>query len=307
MLAALKLVMEPIFENEFQESSYGFRPGRGSKDALREVDGLLKAGYTHVVDADLANYFDTIPHEALMILIENRISDGRVLKLIRSYLSQEIMSGLDSWTPVSGSPQGAVISPLLANVYLHPLDSLMHRKGYRMVRYVDDFVILCRSSEQAHCALAEVQNWVEQNGLSLNTDKTHVGDCTVAGQGFEFLGYRFEAGNRLVRKKSLKALRDRVRSKTKRTCGQSLDTVIKSLNPMLRGWFGYFKHANAYVFKWIDSFVRRRLRAILRKNIGRPGQGHCLAVHKRWPNAYFAARGLFTMTEVHVLACQSRC
>ena len=304
---ALKLVIEPIFEKEFQESSYGFRPGRGCKDALREVDGLLKAGYTHVVDADLASYFDSIPHEGLMEQVEDRISDGRVLKLIQSYLSQEVMRGLERWTPVKGSPQGAVISPLLANVYLHPLDSLMNRKGYKMVRYADDFVILCQSPKKAKAALAAVQNWVERNGLCLNPEKTHVGNCTEEGQGFEFLGYRFEAGKRMVRRKSLKALRDKVRSKTKRTCGQSLEQVIQSLNPMLRGWFEYFKHANAHVFKWIDSFVRRRLRAILRKHKGRPCQGHCLADHKRWPNAFFAAQGLFTMTEAHALACQSRC
>jgi RNA-directed DNA polymerase len=149
-------------------------------------------------------------------------------------------------------------------------------------------------------------SWVQENGLTLNEDKSHVGDCSVEGQGFEFLGYRFEAGKRWVRKKSLKALRDRIRSKTGRSCGRSLTQVIGSLNPTLKGWFGYFKHANPYVFKSVDGFVRRRLRAVLRKQKRRPGMGRCLSDHKRWPNAFFAAQGLFTLVEAYVLACQSR-
>jgi RNA-directed DNA polymerase len=304
---ALKMVVEPIFEREFQDSSYGFRPGRGCKDALREVDSLIKQGYTHVVDADLTGYFDTIPHERLIALVEERISDGGILGLIRSYLGQGVIDGLKHWTPIAGTPQGAVISPLLANLYLHPLDHRMKTKGYRMVRYADDFVVMCTSPQAARSALAEVCAWVGENDLSLNTDKTHVGDCSVEGQGFEFLGYRFEAGKRWVRRKSLRALRDRIRSKTRRTRGESLVRIIENVNPVLRGWFGYFKHANPYVFKAIDGFVRRRLRAVLRKQKRRPGMGCCLSDHKRWPNAFFAAHDLFTMTEAHVLASRSRC
>ena len=304
---ALKMVIEPIFEHEFVESSYGFRPGRGCKDALREVDHLIKQGYTHVVDADMASYFDTIPHDRLMALVEQRISDGRILDLIRGYLDQDVISGMQRWTPVSGTPQGAVISPLLANLYLHPLDCLMRANGYRMVRYADDFVVMCPSPEAAQSALAKISAWVSENGLTLHPDKTHIGDCSVPGSGFEFLGYRFEAGTRWVRKKSLKAFRDRIRTRTKRSRGDSMAKIIESLNPMLRGWFGYFKHANSFVFKMVDGFVRRRLRAILRKQQKRPGMGRCRADHKRWPNAYFADLGLFTMTEAHALASQSRC
>jgi RNA-directed DNA polymerase len=304
---ALKMVIEPIFENEFVESSYGFRPGRGSKDALREVDRLIKQGYTHVVDADIASYFDTIDHNRLMDLMQQRISDGRILDLLRKYLDQDVVSGMKRWTPVGGTPQGAVISPLLANLYLHPLDCLMRAKGYRMVRYADDFVVLCPSPEKAQAAFVEIRAWVTENGLTLHPDKTHIGDCTVPGQGFEFLGYRFEAGIRWVRKKSLNAVRERIRSKTKRSCGNSLSQVISSLNPTLRGWYGYFKHAHPYAFRVVDGFVRRRLRAILRKQQKRPGMGRCQADHKRWPNAFFAGYGLFTMIEAHALACQSRC
>jgi RNA-directed DNA polymerase len=304
---ALKMVIEPIFEKEFEESSYGFRPQRGCKDALREVDRLIKEGFTHVVDADLASYFDTIPHDRLMDLVKMRISDGRLLDLIRGYLKQDVVSDLKRWTPTGGAPQGAVISPLLANLYLHPLDCLMRAKGYHMVRYADDFVVMCPNAKSAQIALSEIRAWVSENDLTLHPDKTHVGDCSVPGQGFEFLGYRFEAGKRWVRKKSMNALRDKVRSKTKRTCGKSLQQVIESLNPMLIGWFGYFKHANPHVFTSVDGFIRRRLRAILRKQRKRPGMGRCRRDNKRWPNAFFAKHGLFTMTEAHAAACQSRC
>lgn len=303
---ALKLVAEPIFEREFEESSYGFRPGRGCKDALRQVDELIKEGYTFVVDADFDSYFDSIPYEPLLGELSERISDGAVLKLIRAFLNQDIIQGMKRWTPTGGTPQGAVISPLLANIYLHPLDRHMREKGYRMVRYADDFVVLCRTAEQAQAALREVRTWVEQNGLKLNADKTHVGDCRQEGQGFEFLGYRFEAGRRWVRSKSLKSLRERIRIKTPRTRGDSLAKIIGDLNPMLRGWFNYFKHAHLVAQLGIDGFVRRRLRAILRKQDKRPGMGKCLDDHLRWPNAFFATQGLFTMTAARVLASQSR-
>lgn len=303
---ALKRVIEPIFEHEFRPHSYGFRPGRGAKDALREVDRLLQEGYTHVVDADLKGYFDSIPQSALLAQVAQRISDGMVLKLIGAYLHQEIVHEMRRWTPTAGTPQGAVLSPLLANLYLHPLDGLLEQRGYRMIRYADDFVVLCQTAEQAEQALALVRAWVESAGLALHPDKTHVGDCRIEGQGFEFLGYRFEAGRRWVRRKSLTAFRDRLRERTRRTVGKSLESVIAELNPMLRGWFAYFKHAHVRTFTGMDGFVRRRLRAILRKQDHRPGRGRSLADHKRWPNSYFAAHGLFTLTEAHAFASQSR-
>lgn len=304
---ALKRVIEPIFEAEFHDHSYGFRPGRSCKGALREVAELLKEGFTHVVDADLKGYFDSIPHDALLARVSERISDGRILDLVEKYLHQDVMAGLERWTPTQGTPQGAVISPLLANLYLHPLDGLMKGEGYRMVRYADDFVVLCRTKAEAEAALAEVRAWVEANGLTLHPDKTHVGDCLVAGQGFDFLGYRFEAGRRWVRKKSLIAMKDKLRGLTRRTSGVSLQSIIEELNPILRGWFGYFKHAHKWQFGPLDSLVRRRLRALLRKREKRPGFGRCHADHKRWPNAYFAKLGLFTLETAHAQASQSRC
>jgi RNA-directed DNA polymerase len=205
--AALKLVIEPIFEHEFEPKSFGFRQGLGCKDALREVDRHLKAGYCWVVDADLQSYFDTIPHAALLAKVGNRIADGRVLELVEQFLKQDIMDDMKRWTPTAGSPQGAVISPLLANIYLHELDVEMREAGLVMIRYADDAVVLCRSREEAQSALARMRAWVIANGLTLHPDKTQFGDCRVDGQGFEFLGYRFEGGKRWVRKKSLMSLR----------------------------------------------------------------------------------------------------
>ena len=142
-----------------------------------------------------------------------------------------------------------------------------------------------------YAALEEVKEWVEENGLTLHPDKTHVGDCLIKGQGFEFLGYRFEAGRRWVRGKSFKGFKDKVREKTKRTRGESLRTIVEDLTPMIRGWFGYFKHADRTTFGLLDGFIRRRLRAVLRKQEKRPGMGRCHDDHRRWPNVYFANLG----------------
>ncbi len=304
--AAVKRVIEPIFESRFCETSYGFRPGRGCKDALRAVDGWLRQGYTHVVDADLKSYFDSIPQERLLARVAERISDGRVLALIDGWLKQDIVHDLNRWTPTGGTPQGAVLSPLLANIYLHPLDEHMLARGYRMVRYADDFVILCQSAHEAQQALAEVAQWVSGNGLELNKDKTHVGDCLQEGQGFEFLGYRFEAGRRMVRKKSQMKLKDAIRQRTGRMRSGAMREIVSELNAVLKGWYAYFRHAIVGTFVPLDGFVRRRLRALLRKRDKRPGQGRCQADTRRWPNAYFAALGLFTMTTVRRSASQPR-
>jgi RNA-directed DNA polymerase len=303
----LKLVIEPIFESEFLDVSYGFRPQRGCKDALRQVNRQLKSGLAWVVDADIQGYFDNIPHERLLSLVAERISDQAILTLIKAYLQQDIMDGVKQWTPIKGSPQGAVISPLLANIYLHGLDKEMTRQGYQLIRYADDSVVLCGNENEAKKALNLMREWMEEQGLTLHPDKTHIGDSRVSGQGFEFLGYRFECGRRYVRNKSYKALRDKIRDKTKRTRGNSMKAIIDDLNPMLRGWFGYFKHAYYTTFSYTDGFIRRRLRAIRRKQQKRPGMGRCHKDHIMWPNSYFAKLGLFTMKEAWELARQPRC
>ena len=299
---ALRMVLEPIFEHEFAEQSYGFRPGRGCKDALRRVDELLKSGFTYIVGADLKSYFDTIPHDRLMALMGQKVSDGRVLTLIEMFLKQNILDDLQEWTPETGSPQGAVISPLLSNVYLNPLDHLMAQKGFEMVRYADDFVILCRSPEEANQALAMVQEWTAAAGLTLHPTKTRIVDANE--DAFEFLGYQFVKGKRFPRAKSLKKLKDTIRAKTKRNSGKCLTAIIGSLNPTLRGWFGYFKHSYKTTFKTLDAWIRMRLRSILRKRSGRRGRGRG-SDHQRWRNAFFAEHGLYSLKAAHALACQS--
>lgn len=299
---AVRHVLEPIFEREFAEHSYGFRPRRGCKDALRRVDHLLKQGHVYVVDADLKSYFDTIPHGPLMGRVGERIADRRVLTLIESFLKAGILDGLKEWTPEAGAPQGAVLSPLLSNIYLNPLDHLMAALGFEMVRYADDFVILCQTAEDAQRALEQVQQWTAQAGLTLHPTKTRIVDSRT--DGFAFLGYHFQGGTRRPREKSLKKLQDTVREKTKRTNGDSLPMIIDSLNPTLVGWFAYFKHSHKYVFTKLDGWIRMRLRSLLRKRQGLRGRASGADNH-RWPNQYFAAHRLFNLTTAHALARQS--
>lgn len=301
--AAIRNVIEPIFERDFAPQSYGFRPGRGCKDALRRVTELLRAGYIFVVDADLKSYFDTIPHARLLRLIERKIADSRVLGLLKAYLKQQVMDTVKGWTPEKGTPQGAVISPLLSNIYLDPLDHMMAAAGIEMVRYADDFVLLCRSEAEAHHALELVQTWTTSVGLVLHPDKTHIVDASQRG-GFDFLGYHFERGYRWPRKKSLRKLHDSLRRLTKRTNGQSLAAIISDVNRSLVGWFGYFKHSYKTTFSPLDGWTRMRLRSILRKRRGGQGRGRG-ADHQRWPNAFFADHGLFSLTAAHAAACQS--
>lgn len=300
-------VIEPIFEREFAAHSYGFRPQRGCKDALRRVDELLKAGYVYVVDADLKSYFDTIPHDRLMDRVRDHVADGRVLRLIESFLKAGILDGLKEWEPEAGAPQGAVLSPLLSNIYLNPLDHRMAAQGREMVRYADDFVILCRSQAEAEQALAEVRQWCEAAGLSLHPVKTKIVD--VRTEGFDFLGYRFQTTQRgrlarWPRKKSEQKLKDTIRAKTPRKNGHSLQYIIAKVNDTLRGWFGYFKHSCRPTFTTLDEWIRMRLRSILRKRAGRSGRGRGRD-HQRWPNAYFAKCGLYSLVTAHAKASQS--
>lgn len=301
--AALVNVIEPIFERDFAEHSYGFRPRRGCKDALRRVDHLLKAGFVHVVDADLKAYFDSIPHDQLLARLKTKIADGRVLSLIESFLTAGILDGMDEWTPASGAPQGAVLSPLLSNVYLDPLDHLLADAGIEMVRYADDFVVLCHTREAAEAALLMIQSWVADAGLTLHPTKTRIVDSRK--ESFAFLGYEFRGEQHWPRKKSLQKLKDSLRSKTKRTSGESLQCVIVQLNQTLRGWFGYFQHSSyRNVFQDIDQWLRGRLRSILRKRRGGRGRGRGND-HHRWRNRYFADLGLFSLVAAHASACQS--
>jgi RNA-directed DNA polymerase len=238
-----------------------------------------------------------------MTLVGQKVSDGRVLTLIEMFLKQGVLDDLREWTPEMGSPQGAVISPLLSNIYLNPLDHQMAKAGFEMVRYADDFVILCRSPEEASQALAMVRDWTAAAGLTLHPTKTRVVDAKE--EAFEFLGYRFEkSGKRYPRTKSLRKLKDTIRAKTKRTTGKCLRAIIGSLNPTLRGWFGYFKHSYKTTFESVDGWIRMRLRSILRNRLGLKGRGRG-ADHHRWRNAFFAEHGLYSLKAAHALACQS--
>jgi RNA-directed DNA polymerase len=300
---ALRMVLEPIFEREFAEHSYGFRPGRGCKDALRRVDELLKNGYTYIIDADLKSYFDTIPHDRLLEMIRQKVSDGRVLALIEAFLKQGVLDGLHEWTPETGSPQGAVVSPLLSNIYLNPLDHFMAQAGMEMVRYADDFMILCRSPEEAAAALAIVQQWTAEAALTLHPTKTRIVNATR--EGFDFLGYRFEGGQRRPRAKSLEKLKDTIRAKTKRNSGGSLKAIITEVNRTLQGWFEYFKHSHRWTFEPLDRWIRRRLRGLLRRRLGLRGISRGMGDSLRWPNAFFTEQGLYNLSTAHAQARQS--
>ena len=300
---AVRLVLEPIFEREFAAQSYGFRPGRGCKDALRRVDSLLTAGSTWVVDADLRRYFDSIPQPALLQRVRGRIADGRVLALLEAFLTQAVMEGLSTWTPEAGTPQGAVISPLLANIYLDPLDHLMADTGIEMVRYADDLVLLCRTETEAQQALTVLTTWTEAAGLTLHPEKTRIVDATQRG-GFDFLGYHFEGGHHWPRAKSVKKVKDTLRAKTRRNNPQPLALIIADVNRTLRGWFAFFQHSPRHWFRPLDSWLRMRLRSILRRRQHRRGRGRGRD-HQRWPNAFFAEHGLFDLTTARALAGQS--
>lgn len=301
---AVKMVLEPIFEKEFLDISFGFRPKKGAQMAIAEVNRLISEGYTWVVDADLQAYFDTIPHEKLMAKVERRISDGRVIKMLTMWLKQEIMDECKTWVPTAGSPQGAVISPLLSNIYLHDLDVALTSAGYKMIRYADDFVILTRSQKEAEEALSLVQAWVAEHDLILHPEKTHLGNCMEKGEGFEFLGYRFEAGTSWVRRKSIQKFRDRIREMTSKVGGKSIQEVISKLNPVLRGWCNYFKGVTKYTLGTFDSFVRRRLRAIIERQNKKRSFGAGWS-NQKIPNKFFADRGLFNMEgfQRRYLAC----
>ncbi len=298
---ALVHVIEPILDNTFHDRSFGFRHGRGCHHALECVEQLLNDGYVFVVDADLKSYFDTIPKDRLMQLLQQTISDRRVLQLIQNYLDQNIMDELTEWTPESGVPQGAVLSPVLSNVYLNPLDHLMSDKHFQMVRYADDFVVLCRTAEDAQSALEEIQQWVTNHGLTLHPTKTQIVDSRTTS--FSFLGYSFRGKLRFPRAKSNEKLQDRLRDLTPRKSGESLQCVIAKLNSVLQGWFSYFRHCHPSVFRPIDEHLRARLRRLLlkrhRRNPTRQPANH------RWPNSFFADRGLHSLSDTHLRLCQS--
>lgn len=300
---ALCSVLEPIVDQQFAANSYGFRPGRRAHAALACVEQALQVGATWVVEIDWQSYFDSIPHEPLMQQLRRWVADGAVLSLVARYLTAGVMEGITTWVPEQGTPQGGSLSPLLANVYLNPLDHLMAMAQHHMIRYADDAVVLCRSRADAEQALTRVQQWSAQQGLTMHPEKTRIVDATQHG-GFDFLGYHFERGYRWPRRKSLKQMKDKLRAKTKRTSGHALGRVIQEVNQTLRGWYMYFQYSHRTTFPALDGWIRMRLRSILRRRQKRRGRARGLD-HQRWPNAFFTAQGLYSLTTTHEAASRS--
>jgi len=272
---ATKQVIEPIFEADFLECSYGFRPNRSAHDALEEIRKTMNAGFRVVLDADIKRFFDNIDHEKLMELVHQRISDRRILKLIRKWLKCGVMECGVAKETIVGAPQGAIVSPLLGNIYLHEFDKFWKRQNLvtgKLVRYADDLVILFRTTEEAELGLQLVKAKLRDLGLELNEEKTEIVDTRWGKQGFNFLGfYHRRVKSKKYRKfytqrwpgdKAMKSIRTSIRGllANRAILNWSVEEVMQVLNPILRGWMNYFKYGNSSrKFGEIDNYVQERL------------------------------------------------
>jgi len=299
--AAIVRVIEPIYEGKFFEGSYGFRPERGAHNALEQLERQITTGSAYLVDADIRNCFGSIPHEKLMEEVGRELSDPKLLKLIRQFVEADIVEEMERWTPEEGTPQGAVLSPLLANIYLHEFDRQMLQAGYAVIRYADDFVVTSKTREEAERAKETAERILKGMGLELHPEKSRVIDTRESR--FQFLGYEFwprkgQRPGRQPRQSSTKKLHDAIRKKTPRRAGKALRRVIGELNPTLRGWFGYFRYSFYNVLSGVDGFVRRRLRGILRNRAGGRGMSKGKE-NSKYPNAYFEKEKLFSLERAH--------
>jgi RNA-directed DNA polymerase len=262
--AATKRILEPIFEAKFMDCSYGFRPGRSAHMALARIRQDLEDGYRYVIDADLKSYFDTIPHDKLIAMVKETIVDGSVLALLEKFLKAGVLEGGSFHMNEQGTPQGGVISPLLANIYLHPLDQAMTERGHRITRYADDFVICCRTQKGADRVLKSVIGLLEREmGLKVHPEKTKI--VNSKKESFVFLGHEFKPGQWMT--PSLKAMtkfKERVKEITRRNQTVNVQQLVKKeLNPYLRGWGRYFGTGDVRSrFRNADAWIRRRLRAV---------------------------------------------
>jgi len=273
--AAAKLVLEPIFEADFAECSFGFRPKRSARMARERIRSGLRRYRRWAVDADIKGFFDHLDHGILLRMVGERVSDRRVLRLLRSWLRAGVLAEGSLLHPEAGTPQGGVISPLLANVYLHRLDKAWQEHGQRhgeLTRYADDLVVLCRSARSARAALTELRRLLVELGLELSEAKTRVVDCRSGAEGFDFLGFHFRMRpTRRYRdwwyaaswpsQLAVAAARDRVRELTRLArIGLSTRVVVQEVNAFLRGWGEYFRHGNStQQFRQLDAYVMHRV------------------------------------------------
>jgi group II intron reverse transcriptase/maturase len=282
-----------IFEPKFLDCSFGFRPNRSAHQAIERIEDYLKGGCEWIVEVDIEKCFDTIDHDLLMRLVYEEVSDGRVLRLIHSFLEAGVMEEMKIKYATSGTPQGGVISPLLANIYLHPFDEAMTKEGFGVIRYADDIVVLCQTRQEAERALNSIKQTLEVKlKLKLNAQKTRV---IHKRQGFEFLGYYFGSGYsdyKLPRKRAIEAFKEKVRYITRRHQPKSMSMIIIELNPVVRGWGNYFLKGNCKrIFTELDFWLRNRITAFKLKRQG--GYGH-----RKYPYSRLRAMGMLFLKDL---------
>lgn len=296
----LRRLLSPIFEKLFHNNSYGFRPGRNCHQAVSKVKEYLSEGYLHIVDADIKGFFDNIPHELIVANISAEIADGNILQLIERFLKSGVMEERQLRPTRKGTPQGGVISPLLANIVLNRLDHELDKKGYKFVRYADDFVILCKSKEQAQEALDFTKSIIEGLlKLELSPEKTKI--CHLK-EGFDFLGFHFTPTGLSMREKSKEKFRDAVRDLTTRSRNLDARAIVK-LNQVIRGTINYFAHTlstiKIFCFQ-MDQWIRKRLRCMKYKCISRCNNWRMLT-------KYIRRLGVLSCTQLYHTRMNARC